>query len=184
MDPACDLCGAGIGAAHEREHEHVLDVRVREIHCACTACARLCEAPAGRMRRIPDRWRRAESFEIWGELGLPDIERVVLFLLRARRTSRWSAFVPGPSGAVEVSLDDGAQGAIERLSVAREAVEDVEALLARRDARGSEAYLVPVRACYELAGRVRRAWRLPGGRDQVRREAEGFFARVRARCAS
>ena len=45
---------------------------------------------------------------------------------------------------------------------------DVEALLVRAaaDGGGAECYLVPIDACYELVGQLRRLWRgFDGGRE-------------------
>ncbi|HEY2747634.1 MAG TPA: DUF5947 family protein, partial [Polyangia bacterium] len=65
---------------------------------------------------------------------------------------------------------------------------DVEALLvAPRDRDGRnrqerfDCFLVPISACYELVGRVKRCWRGFDGGDEAWREIDGFFARVRAR---
>jgi len=57
----------------------------------------------------------------------------------------------------------------------------VEALLLRRLAGRFECFLVPIDACYELVGRLRRHWRGFDGGDEVRSEIEAFFEGLRAR---
>jgi hypothetical protein len=167
---SCDLCGASIAAGHE--HAHVLDVQVHAILCACTACA---EHASGRMRLVPDRWLNAGRLDAWDHLE-PPVEAAFFQCAGGR----WTAYYPGPKGAMGVPLRAADGAALARCSLAAFVEEEVEALLARR----AECFLVPVRACYELAGRLRRSWRGREGGDEVRREIDQFFARVRARCPS
>ena len=59
---------------------------------------------------------------------------------------------------------------------------DVEALLVRADPRGGrpECFLVPIDACYELVGQLRRLWRgFDGGQEATR--ARAFFDEVAGR---
>ncbi len=49
------------------------------------------------------------------------------------------------------------------------------------DAKGTECFLVPIDACYELVGRVRMHWRGFQGGQEVWREIGGFFDRLRER---
>jgi hypothetical protein len=58
---------------------------------------------------------------------------------------------------------------------------DVEALLVRAPAEG---YVVPIDACYELVGHMRRLWQGFDGGQEARAEMNAFFARVKARSAS
>ncbi len=44
-----------------------------------------------------------------------------------------------------------------------------------------QCFLVPIDACYELAGRLRQVWRGFDGGQDARAEIAGFFARVSAR---
>jgi hypothetical protein len=55
---------------------------------------------------------------------------------------------------------------------------DVEALLVRAP---SEGYVVPIDACYELVGHMRRLWQGFDGGQEARAEMAAFFARVAAR---
>jgi hypothetical protein len=58
---------------------------------------------------------------------------------------------------------------------------DVEALLVYKRPDGFECHLVPIDACYELVGRVRRPWKGFSGGDEAWSEIEAFFATVRRR---
>jgi len=44
-----------------------------------------------------------------------------------------------------------------------------------------ESYIVPIDACYELVGRIRRRWKGFDGGEGAWNEIEAFFAEVRAR---
>ena len=56
---------------------------------------------------------------------------------------------------------------------------DVEALLVRKVGARLECYIVPIDACYELVGVLRREWRGFQGGDEAWRAVGEFFARVR-----
>jgi hypothetical protein len=49
------------------------------------------------------------------------------------------------------------------------------------EAKATECFLVPIDACYELVGRVRMHWRGFQGGQEVWREIDGFFDRLRER---
>jgi hypothetical protein len=65
--------------------------------------------------------------------------------------------------------------------VLRELAPDVEALLLYRRRGESEfhSFLVPIDACYELTGRVRRYWKGFDGGEEAWREIETFFSKLR-----
>ena len=60
---------------------------------------------------------------------------------------------------------------------------DVEALLIsrRRGRTETECWIVPVDACYELVGRIRRHWRGFEGGEEAWVEIDAFFAGLGAR---
>jgi hypothetical protein len=65
---------------------------------------------------------------------------------------------------------------------------DVEALIVRRRGRGDaaagefdEAFLVPIDACYELVGELRRLWKGFDGGTEARDAIDGFFERLAAK---
>jgi hypothetical protein len=60
---------------------------------------------------------------------------------------------------------------------------DVEAFLVRTDPGGTstEGFIVPIDACYELVGHLRRLWKgFDGGRD-AHEAMDAFFEKVRSR---
>ncbi|MEP7025987.1 MAG: DUF5947 family protein, partial [Actinomycetota bacterium] len=59
--------------------------------------------------------------------------------------------------------------------------DDVEAVLITRTDTGVEYYLVPIDACYELAGRMRLHWRGFDGGTEARESITEFLAGVRSR---
>lgn len=163
----CELCGTAIPA----EHRHLLDLRDRELRCACRACSLLFENPvagSGHLRLVGDRRWRLEDFELddalWEELRLP-VD--MAFFFRDTAAERVSAFYPSPMGPTESLLRFEAWQELEaRNPVLRELVPDVEALLVHR-ARGEHRhYLVPIDECYALVGLIRTRWRgFTGGRE-------------------
>jgi hypothetical protein len=60
---------------------------------------------------------------------------------------------------------------------------DVEAFLvrARPERGGAECFLVPIDACYELVGHLRRLWKGFDGGREANDELDAFFGRVRAK---
>lgn len=188
----CEMCTEAIG----EEHSHVVDLSSRNLVCTCRACYLLFThkgAAGGKYRTVPDRYRYLPGFKMtdaqWDELQIPV---GMAFFFRNSDLDRFVAFYPSPGGATESLLP---------LEVWREVMsanrgvsdlaDDVEALLLRRHdsaqqggpdrARAAECFLVPIDACYELVGRVRMHWRGFQGGQEVWREIDGFFDRLRER---
>jgi hypothetical protein len=195
----CELCGAGIDAAHG----HLVDVQTRRLLCACRPCYLLFthdgaggarraaeerpEAQAGgpKLRAVPERYQLVpelcdEGVE-WDALQLPI---GLAFLFRNSQTGRVTAIYPSPAGATESELPleewDHMGAAIPSLTTLQP---DVEAVIVRRrlDGPGGDALIVPIDACYELVGAVRRTWRGFQGGDEVWQAIEDFFAVARQR---
>jgi hypothetical protein len=61
---------------------------------------------------------------------------------------------------------------------------DVETLLVRREGDRYAGFIVPIDACYELVGRIRRAWTGFHGGDAGPRAIEEFFATVLEKTAT
>jgi hypothetical protein len=101
------------------------------------------------------------------------------FFFKNSAEERVVAFYPSPAGATESLLP---LDAWDRLSEANPELADieadVEALLVRAPAEG---YLVPIDACYELVGQMRRLWQGFDGGQEARAELNAFFARIKAR---
>ncbi len=107
------------------------------------------------------------------------------FFFRNSDQGRTVAFYPGPAGATESELAIEAWTAVlDDNPVLATAVPDVEALLIRipkSGPAGAECHLLPIDACYELVGRLRRCWRGFDGGQDARAELDDFFARVQRR---
>jgi hypothetical protein len=200
-EEACEFCAAPVSA----EHGHVADLDSSTLMCACRACYLLFTHPGaagrgqvngepppagqvrstvrGRYHSIPDRYlsdpQRPLSVAEWDALEIPV---GLAFFLRSSRDGTTTAFYPSPAGATECRLDLEAWSRIgvdHPLLAAAEP--DVEAVLISRDQRDVEAFLVPIDACYELAGRMRLLWQGFDGGAEARQSIADFLERVRAR---
>jgi hypothetical protein len=110
----------------------------------------------------------------WDELAIP-VDLVYFFF--NSDLGRWIACYPGPSGAVESILPLPAWPVIvEANPWIGELAPDVEGLMVRRTDQECPCFIAPITACYELVGRIRRAWSGRNGADKVRDEIERFFA--------
>jgi hypothetical protein len=163
----CELCGAPI----EGSHQHVVEVEKRRLLCSCRPCFLLFTHPgagAGKLRSVSERYLKLTRVEI------PDDEVPVgmVFFVRDAETGGVKAFYPSPAGATEAEVSSDAWQEMAARTPALATMEaGVEAALIAR----TEAWIVPVDACYELVGRIRRTWRgLDGGSD-ARREIDDFF---------
>jgi hypothetical protein len=193
----CELCGAAI----DDEHGHLVNVASRSLLCACRPCYLLFThtgAGGARFRAVPQRYlavpELASAAGAWESLNVPI---GLAFFFMNSTTGRAAAFYPSPAGATESELPLDAWRSIVSEAPSLSTLEpDVEALIVRR--RGSspmqggedlsttttDAFVVPIDACYELVGRIRRAWRGFQGGDDVWREIDGFFDRAAERARS
>jgi Family of unknown function (DUF5947) len=183
------MCATPIAA----EHSHVADLQNSSLLCACRACYLLftqqqagltsVAGTRGRYRAVPDRYLHDPAHPLtadeWEELEIPV---GLAFFLRSSQRGEVAAFYPSPAGATECRLD---LTAWERMSAdhpllpAMEA--DVEAILMARTDDRLEHFLVPVDACYELAGRMRLYWRGFDGGSEARQSIAEFLDAVRSR---
>jgi hypothetical protein len=181
----CELCTEPIAD----EHGHLVDVEARRLLCACRGCYLLFTpegAGGGRYLAVPDRYLAFTDVRLspdqWDALQIP--VSVAFFFVNST-LARVAAFYPSPAGATEslLPLDTWAElvGAHPALSTLQP---DVEALLVRADPDGAasaECYLVPIDACYELVGQLRRLWRGFDGGREAHDALDSFFDRVRTR---
>jgi hypothetical protein len=189
---ACDFCGEPIPDAHS----HVVSIETRRMSCACRACYLLFThggAAQGKYRAVPDRYLAAGS-EVFGatEWETLQIPVGVAFFFFNSALGRTVVFYPSPAGATESTLAlDTWDRIVAASPTLRTLAPDVEALLVRiaspppgsgAGGRPADCYVVPIDACYELVGRMRRSWRGFDGGDEARREVETFFVMVRQRC--
>ena len=178
----CELCATEVPA----EHGHVADLESATLACACRACYLLFTQPAagrGRYRAVPDRYLadpdRTLTVAQWDELEIPV---GLAFFLKTTAADRITGFYPSPAGVTECVLD---LAAWERLTAEYPLLgapePDVEAALICRTDSGVGYFLVPIDACYELAGRMRLHWRGFDGGAEARASIDDFLATVASR---
>jgi hypothetical protein len=173
----CELCGEVIPA----NHRHLLDLRSRELMCACQACKILFdrkEAGVGHYRLVPDRRLRIEGFRLedqdWAALEIP-VD--MAFFFHSTRDERVSAFYPSPAGPTESLLRLDAWQDIERANPVLLSLEpDVEALLVNRARGARQHFIVPIEDPYRLVALIRSRWRGLTGGQEVWEGIESFFA--------
>ena len=178
----CQMCAAEIPA----EHGHVADLESSSLLCACRACYLLfTQAQAGRnrYRAVPDRYLEDPDHPLsdreWEELEIPV---GLAFFLRSSQREEVGAFYPSPAGATECRLDLAAWARLSAEHPLLRAMEDdVEAALISKTDDGIEHFLVPIDACYELAGRMRLYWRGFDGGAEARQSIAEFMGTVRSR---
>jgi Family of unknown function (DUF5947) len=184
----CEMCAESIG----EQHQHVVSLHSRALMCTCRACYLLFTEQHAtlRYRSVPDRYLSFPGFRLeqaqWNELQIPV---GLAFLFTNSTLERTVAFYPGPAGATESELPlaawEAIVGANPSLGVL---VADVEALLIRAPSGPGrlggpdfDCHLVPVDACYELVGLLRRSWRGFDGGQEARALIEDFFGMVAER---
>jgi len=156
------MCSAPIGETHD----HVVDLRSRALMCTCHPCHLLFADSGAHLhyRAVPSRYRAA-SFSLDVPVGL-------YFVFYNSTSHEAVVCYPGPAGATESSLASGVS--------LPDIQPDVEAIVVHDD----DAFVVPIDACYELTGRLRRVWRGFDGGREAREEISRFFTRVRERSAT
>jgi Family of unknown function (DUF5947) len=180
-EEACEMCAAEIPA----DHGHVADLERSTLMCACRACYLLfthSQAGRGRYRSVPDRYCSDPAHPLsaadWDTLEVPV---GLAFFLRSG-DGELTGFYPSPAGATECRLDLQAwQRIAESHPMLAAAQPDVEAILIHRGEASVECFLVPIDACYELAGRMRLQWRGFDGGSEARASIAGFLDGVRSR---
>lgn len=172
----CELCDAPI----DPRHRHLLDLRSRELMCACRACALLFDRGAAggdHFKLVPDRVTSLADFELgdpaWESLRIPvDIA----FFFRNSEEGRTMAFYPSPMGPTESQLGLEAWAEIEAANpVLTTMAGDVEALLVNRARGARRQWLVPIGECYRLVGLIRTRWKGLSGGKEVWAEIDAFF---------
>lgn len=172
----CELCNAPIDPVHR----HLLDLRSRELMCACQACSLLFDRGAAggdHFKLVPDRVTSLADFELtdpaWESLRIPvDIA----FFFRNSEAGRTMAFYPSPMGPTESQLGLTAWTEIEAANPALASMaDDVEALLVNRAGGARRQWLVPIGECYRLVGLIRTRWKGLSGGKEVWAEIDAFF---------
>lgn len=181
----CDMCNEQIPG----DHEHVVNVESRNLMCTCRGCWLLFTpegAGGGRYRAVPDRYSTVDGFALadgsWDSFQIPVS---VAFFFHNSSLDRVTAFYPSPAGATESLLElDAWDKLVQANPILATLIPDVEALLVRVGGDEQVAFVVPIDACYELVGHVRRLWRGFDGGREANDALEQFFADVRERCGS
>jgi Family of unknown function (DUF5947) len=179
----CELCATEVPA----EHGHIADLEAASLLCACRACYLLFTQPnagRGKYRAVPDRYladpSRPMSPADFDELEIP--VGLAFFLRTSREGGGLTGFYPSPAGATECRLDLARwERLVADYPLLGAPESDVEAALVSRADSGVEYFLVPVDACYELAGRMRLSWRGFDGGTEARQSIAAFLADVRQR---
>jgi hypothetical protein len=180
----CELCAEPISD----EHGHLVDLNARNLMCACRGCYLLfvSEGAGGaHFRSVPDRYLAFPEFELspgqWDSLQIP--VSVAFFFLNSS-LGRVAAFYPGPAGATESELPLDTWAEVVEANPALSTMQpDVEAFLVRSRANqgGTECYVVPIDACYELVGHLRKLWRGFDGGKEANAKLDSFFEDVKAK---
>jgi hypothetical protein len=177
----CELCREPIAD----EHGHVVDVVGRGLLCACRGCYLLFTSEGsggGHFKAVPDRFEALPELRMslgqWDRLQIP-VEVAFFFVNSA--LARVCGFYPSPAGATESLLPLDAWDDLVSSNPELATLEpDVEALLVRADSRGGapRCFIVPIDACYELVGDLRRLWKGFDGGQEARVALDDFFDRV------
>jgi hypothetical protein len=177
----CELCSTEVPG----EHGHIADLEAASLLCACRACYLLFTRPGGgKYRAVPDRYLhdrdRVMTTAVWDQLEIP--VALAFFLRTSRSGGELTAFYPSPAGATECRLDLQLWAQLVSDFPLLGAPEpDVEAALISRSDSGVEYFLVPIDACYELAGRMRLHWRGFDGGTEAQESIDSFLTDVRNR---
>lgn len=179
MSERCELCHLALSPVHR----HLLEVETRQVACSCDSCALLFQNAAGtKFKLIPRDSRALTDFQMtdgeWESLALP-ID--LAFFFYSTPSEKMVALYPSPAGPMESLLPlTSWQVLVKQNPVLQNMQPDVEALLVNRAGVAREYFLAPIDACYELIGTIRMHWRGFSGGEDVWREIENFFARLRA----
>jgi len=180
----CELCAEPIPA----EHNHLVDIEQRNLMCACRGCWLLFTSQGsggGHFKAVPDRYAEFPDLRLWpAQWDALQIPVGVAFFFVNSTLDRVCAFYPSPAGATESLLPLDTWEELTAAHAELAALEpDVEAFLVRLDRPSTtgECYLVPIDACYELVGQLRRLWRGFDGGQEARDAIDAFFDDVRAR---
>jgi Family of unknown function (DUF5947) len=181
----CELCSSGLA----REHPHLVEVALRQIVCACEACATLFDGMAGsKYRRVSRRVQLLADFQMtdgqWESLLIPIN---MAFFFRSSMEGQTVTLYPSPAGAVESLLPlDAWSDIVQENAVLRELRPDIEALLVNRvghahELARAEYFIAPIDDCYRLVGLIRANWKGLSGGSEVWVEIGRFFSDLRSR---
>jgi hypothetical protein len=173
----CEFCTELVYEAHP----HVVNTETRSLMCACRGCFLLFAsdgAAGGKYRAVPEDVIVDPGFSLtdaqWESLQIPV---AMAFFFHQTDLGRAVAFYPSPAGPTESLLPLGTWDELTAASAAvRDMLPDVQALLIYRPRNGIQrCYIVPIDACYELVGLIRRYWKGFDGGEEAWQAINEFF---------
>jgi Family of unknown function (DUF5947) len=178
----CEMCAEPIAD----NHQHVVSLTSRALLCTCRGCYLLFTAENAELkyRAVPERYLSFPTFRLqpgqWDELQIPV---GLAFFFANSVLGHTVCFYPGPAGAAESELPlDAWERIVADNPELTVVAPDVEALIVRvARSASAQCFLVPIDACYELVGQLRRVWRGFDGGQGARQQIENFFATVALR---
>jgi hypothetical protein len=181
VEERCEFCGEVLAA----QHSHVVHTERRVLLCTCRPCYLLFTsqgAAGGTVKAVPDRvvdlGERVFTPEQWERLQIPV---ALAFFFFNSSLGRTAVFYPSPAGATESLLPLETWDEVVRAEPRLAGLSpDVEALLVWQP---TSSFIVPIDACYELVGLVRRHWRGFHGGEEAWQAIKTFFAALRTRAA-
>lgn len=175
----CELCSLPLAELHR----HLFESATKELVCACDGCAYTFQGVAGTRYKPVPRDARALDDAVasqipWEQLSLPIN---LAFFVRDGDTGHVCGYYPSPGGVTKSNLPfDAFDDLFPGAALAENMEDDVEALLVNRLTQKTEAFIVPIDRCYELAGLIRIHWRGFSGGEDMRQEMEAFFNGIRS----
>lgn len=175
----CELCSLRLPPTHR----HMLEMATRRIVCSCGPCTMLFEKEeAAKFKPIPRDSRPLPDFQMsdeeWESLSLPIS---LAFFFYDSPNEKMAAYYPSPAGATESLLPLSSwEALVEANPFLRALQPDVETLLVNRVEGAREYFVAPIDVCFELVGLIRVHWRGLSGGDEVWREINGFFTRLKS----
>lgn len=166
------------------EHPHVVNIETRSLMCSCRGCYLLFSpdgAAGGKYRAVPDDVTLDPEFRLtdgqWESLQIPV---GMAFFFHQSDLGRAVAFYPSPAGPTESLLSLETWDELVAANAALGGMlPDVQALLVYRPRQAAQqCYIVPIDACYQLVGLIRRYWKGFDGGQEAWREIDAFFARL------
>ena len=179
----CEFCTETLAD----QHSHVVNVETRSLMCACRGCYFLFApdgAAGGRYRAVPEDTTFDPDFQLsdgqWDGLQIPV---AMAFFFVQSDLGHAVAFYPSPAGATESLLPLATWDELVAANpILQRMLPDVQALLVYRPrGEAQRCYVVPIDACYELVGLIRRHWKGFDGGEEAWREIEAFFTTLTER---
>jgi Family of unknown function (DUF5947) len=173
----CDLCAGAI----PDDHRHLLNLRERQIVCACESCWAI-RAGDPELRPVGSRTLWLDRFdmpdEVWADFRIPI---GLAFFMYSSVTECVVALYPSPAGATESELRFESWARLVGLNPALGDLQpDGEALIVNRRSDPPAYAIAPIDRCYMLVGLVKASWQGISGGAGVEEAVTRFFDELRA----